>query len=83
MTPKLIIIVEEGLIQQILSDVPITYCILDFDIGGAEYSTQIPFGIVVKNALCTLDRTNLNPKETTRIYEFLKNEFKITENDKD
>lgn len=81
-TPKIIIIMGGGIIHQLMSDVPIDVCIVDYDVEGAESDRiiQIPSGVCIEDVYCTIQASDVDNKATNELWEFIENEFKIKEN---
>jgi hypothetical protein len=83
MKPKIIIVMEGGIIQNMLSDVPMDAVIIDYDVEGMDGDdlTEICIYPNIPYAYCRLEEPELLPKETKTLYKLVKKDLKAKDND--
>jgi len=84
MKPKIIIVMEGGIIQNMLSDVPMDAVIIDYDIEGVEDEnlTRLKCYEYMPLAYCRLEEPQLLPKDTKMLYKLIKKDLKAKTNEK-
>ena len=84
MKPKIIIVMEGGIIQNMLSDVPMDAVIIDYDIEGVaeEELTIIKIYPNIPFAYCRVEEPEIWPKETKKLYKLIKKDLKAKDNEK-
>ena len=84
MKPKIIIVMEGGIIQNMLSDVPADIVIIDYDCEGIEEEklTKIDYfdHYYPSDTYCRIEEPVILPKETKKLYRLIKKDLKAKDN---
>ena len=83
MKPKIIIVMEGGIIQNMLSDAPVDVVIIDYDIEGLgdwNELTTINYYPNMPKAYCRMEEPEFLPKETKKLYRLIKKDLKAKDN---
>jgi len=83
MIPKIIITVDGGMVQNVMSTIPVDFCMIDYDTEGAqeELITKIEFPDGLSEAICYIDSAEENAKEVNRLFKVVEDDFNSKENE--
>ena len=83
MKPKLIIILDGGIVRDVLSDKEFDVAVIDYDTDGMDEKelSEVPIGDEKLTAWCYMTNSVMLPKETERLYTFIENDLKTNNNE--